>query len=92
MNTGIITPTFNRARYLPDMLQSLSPQDNHNFRVIISNNGSHDNTIDIVESISDSLNYDIDIVDSSDKPDKAHALNKGITIVRMQKATILRSR
>lgn len=78
MNTEIIIPTFNGARYLPDMLQSLNSQDNHDFRVIISDNGSHDDTIDIVESISGSLNYDIDIVDSSDKPGKAHALNKGI--------------
>lgn len=60
------------------MLRSLDAHDNHYFRVIISDNGSSDNTIDIVESISGSLNYAVDIVDSSDKPGKAYALNRGI--------------
>lgn len=78
MDTGIIIPTFNGARYLTEMLRSLDAQDNHYFRVIISDNGSSDNTIDIVENISGSLNYAVDIVDSSDKPGKAYALNRGI--------------
>lgn len=52
---SIMIPTYNRARYLVDAIDSSFEQDYPNFEVIVSDNASTDNTHEIIEKyISDS--------------------------------------
>lgn len=46
----IFTPTYNRAYILPKLYQSLCLQSNQNFMWLVINDGSTDNTNDLVES------------------------------------------
>ena len=57
---SIITPTYNRARYLKNLYYSLTKQTLFNFEWIIVDDGSNDNTVDIVsEFIKKEVNFDI---------------------------------
>ena len=42
-------PTFNRAEYLPRAVESALSQDYNDIEVIVSDNASTDNTMDVVE-------------------------------------------
>ncbi|GIW21659.1 MAG: hypothetical protein KatS3mg068_0666 [Candidatus Sericytochromatia bacterium] len=53
---SIIIPTYNRANNLKFCLNSLTYQNFKDFEVIISDDGSTDNTEEIVESFRDKLN------------------------------------
>ena len=46
----IFTPTFNRANLLPRLYNSLKNQTNQNFVWMIINDGSSDNTDEVVKS------------------------------------------
>lgn len=52
---SVIIPTYNRAKYLSSCLESLSTQTFKNFEVIISDDGSTDNTKEVVQQYSDRL-------------------------------------
>jgi glycosyltransferase involved in cell wall biosynthesis len=52
LDVSIVTPTFNRAKLLPRVWQSLIGQ-NANFEWIVVDDGSIDNTADIVKSFND---------------------------------------
>jgi glycosyltransferase involved in cell wall biosynthesis len=53
---SIIIPTFNRARNLAHVLNGLTRQDYKLFEVIIADDGSTDNTKEVVDSFRDRLN------------------------------------
>ena len=46
----ILTPTYNRAYILPDLYESLIYQTSFNFNWVIVDDGSSDNTREIIES------------------------------------------
>lgn len=50
---SIIVPTYNRADMIEGMLESIASQDYQNVQVIISDDGSVDNTQGVVENFSD---------------------------------------
>ena len=47
-------PTFNRARWLRETIDSVLAQTYTDFRVIVSDNASDDDTPDVVRSFDDS--------------------------------------
>ncbi len=47
---SIVTPTYNRAPYLEQCFRSLEAQTNHDFEWILVDDGSTDNTADIVSA------------------------------------------
>ena len=49
----VAIPTYNRADYLPDTLACLFRQTHEDFEVIISDNGSTDNTPEVVQRFQD---------------------------------------
>lgn len=76
---SVIIPTFNRARLLGYTLRSLELQQlsKNNFEVIVSDDGSNDNTQEVVNQFRDKLN--IRYVFQEDKGYRpASARNKGI--------------
>ena len=51
---SIIIPTYNRAAFILKTIQSLLDQSYQNFEIIVVDDGSKDNTDEIVKGISDS--------------------------------------
>lgn len=49
----IFTPTFNRAHTLPRLYESLLKQTDHNFEWLIVDDGSKDDTEEIVKTFSE---------------------------------------
>ena len=53
MKLTVGIPTFNRARWLRETIESVLAQSFTNFRLIVSDNASEDDTPDVVRSFSD---------------------------------------
>ena len=45
----IITPTYNRAKLLPNLYESLQKQEDHNFVWLIVDDGSTDDSVNIIK-------------------------------------------
>ena len=72
----ILTPTYNRAHLLGKLYESLLNQDNYNFEWLIIDDGSSDNTKDVVETFKNEkfvVNYVF-----KENGGKHRALNMGI--------------
>ena len=52
MKLSIIIPTYNSEKYIENLLDSISIQDYDNYEVIIVNDGSTDNTLNIINNYS----------------------------------------
>jgi glycosyltransferase involved in cell wall biosynthesis len=60
MRLSILTPTYNRSYILPKLFESLCTQSNHNFEWVIIDDGSTDDTEELVSNwISKELKFDI---------------------------------
>ena len=51
---SIITPTFNRADFLPQAIESVLAQDYQNFEFLIIDDGSTDNSKEVIEGYMES--------------------------------------
>lgn len=84
---SIITPTFNRAEFLQRMIKSILAQNFQNWELIILDDGSTDNTAEVVKAFNDPrINYSY--FKHSGAGDKR---NEGILISRSPYITFLDS-
>jgi len=72
---SIITPTFNRAKYLPRIYDSLCQQGDIDFEWIIVDDGSSDNTKEVVANFNKAFEIKYVYQENSGKPT---AVNYGI--------------
>ncbi|HLG37630.1 MAG TPA: glycosyltransferase family A protein [Nitrososphaera sp.] len=70
---SIVIPTYNRAPYLRDAVDSVSAQTIRNFEIIVVDDGSADHTHELVLSYKDKVKYLY-----QDHEERAAARNKGI--------------
>ena len=54
---SIVIPAYNSAEYLAEAIQSVINQTFHDYEVIVVDDGSTDNTRDLVESYKDRVRY-----------------------------------
>lgn len=54
---SIITPTYNRPKWLPDAIESVLAQTYHDIELIVVNDGSTDNTEEILKPYMDKIVY-----------------------------------
>jgi glycosyltransferase involved in cell wall biosynthesis len=69
----VIIPTYNNACFLPDAIQSVLTQTYRDFEIIVVDDGSTDNTLQVLDPFRDSIRY---IAKSRGGP--ASARNTGI--------------
>lgn len=74
---SVIIPTYNCAKYLAEAIGSVSRQNFRDFEVIIIDDGSTDNTKEVVECCTQSLNNEIKFISQENKG-LACARNAGI--------------
>jgi glycosyltransferase involved in cell wall biosynthesis len=87
-NISIITPTFNRKSFLNDIYESLLDYENDLIEWIIIDDGSTDNTFDLVRSFNKKFTINYIYQENSGK----HiAVNKGIELARNSYLVILDS-
>jgi glycosyltransferase involved in cell wall biosynthesis len=77
---SVIIPTYNRAEALSNNLKQLVNQTFKNFEVVISDDGSVDNTEDVVKSFNNIL--DISYIKSINSGGPARPRNMGVSVAR----------
>jgi glycosyltransferase involved in cell wall biosynthesis len=82
-NITIYTPTYNRAYRLPDLYQSLLRQTNQNFKWLVLDDGSTDNTNELVQSWIEEKKIDISYCYHTNKG-KQETLNVAHQIIKTE--------
>lgn len=78
---SVIIPCYNYAKYLVQCVESVINQSLQNFEIIIINDGSTDNSLEIAISLSKKYNkYHITIIDQPNSGDPSVSRNKGIAL------------
>ena len=76
---SVIIPCYNYANFLPDAVGSVISQTYQSFEIIIVNDGSTDNTIEVAEQLIDSLHsFSIRLVNQENSGQPAFSRNAGI--------------
>lgn len=86
----ILTPTYNRANTLPKCYESLCNQTNQNFKWLIIDDGSIDNTFDVIKGFIDSKAIDLEYI-YKNNGGKHTAVNEGVKHIETELILILDS-
>ena len=80
INVSIIVPCYNCEKYIEENIQSILKQTYKNFEVIYINDGSKDNTLNILKKYVNTDNR-IKVIDSENRG-VSHARNLGLDNVK----------
>ncbi len=73
----VITPTYNRAEYLPETIESVLLQDYPNIEYIVLDDGSKDNTLEVIKKYSDKI-----IIEAHANIGETETVNKGFRMAK----------
>lgn len=82
---SIVSPCYNGAKYLPDYLDSVFSQSYHNIELILVDDASTDDTVEIAQSYHEKFNekgYKLIIKKLKRNSGQAAAINKALPLVR----------
>ncbi|MFT5645523.1 MAG: glycosyltransferase involved in cell wall biosynthesis [Aureispira sp.] len=77
MFVSVIIPTYNRSHLILSILDALELQTFKDFEVVISNDGSTDDTVQVIKDNQGKYNFDINILDNKNGG-RSIARNKGV--------------
>ena len=66
-NIAILLATYNGGQYLREQLDSLFAQTNQDFRIVIHDDGSTDNTVEIINEYKEKYPERIEVLDGKPK-------------------------
>ena len=76
----VFTPTYNRALTLPRLWESLKRQDSFQFEWLVIDDGSNDNTADVIDKMKDNT-FEFEIIyKKQENGGKHRAINYGVNI------------
>lgn len=64
-NVAVLLSTYNGAKFLPDLLKSMESQKFNKFDLIIRDDGSSDNTLEIVQKFIENNKISIELISSN---------------------------
>lgn len=71
----VITPAYNQADYLPETIESILAQAYPNLEYIVLNDGSTDNTLEVMQRYADRI-----IIESHENMGEARTVNRGFEL------------
>lgn len=74
---SIITPTYNSAKYIAETIQSVQKQTFSNWEMIIVDDGSKDNTVEMVQNFMED-DHRVHLIQLNKNSGPAKARNQGI--------------
>ncbi len=86
---SVVIPTYNRADLILETLESVFNQTFKDFEIIVVDNGSKDNTLEILKQFED--NNQIQIIRIPENIERARARNEGFKKAKGQYLTLLDS-
>src|SRR3989338_9452063 len=79
---SILTPTWNRGAYLKRVFEVLKSQTFTNFEWIVADDGSNDNTIDVVNQFAKNSNFPVILIHADRHVGKVRVDNESIKQAR----------
>lgn len=79
---SVLTPTWNRASYLHKVWEGLSAQGFRNFEWIVANDGSDDNTGEIVRSLAKKSDFPVTLITASQRVGKSRMDNEAVAAAK----------
>jgi len=75
---SVLTPTWNRAAYLSKVWEGLDAQSYRDFEWIVANDGSDDNTIDVVRELASKSGFPVTLINASCRIGKSRMDNEAV--------------
>jgi len=76
VKVSVVVPTYNYADFLPNCLRSLKEQTFNDFEVVVVNDGSTDNTLEVLDNLESELGVALRVI-NQDNQGLPAALNTG---------------
>lgn len=75
---SVLTPTWNRAEYLLDVWKGLNNQVNRSFEWIVANDGSEDDTNEVVRDLARKSDFPVTLINASTRIGKSRMDNEAV--------------
>lgn len=73
---SVLTPTWNRAPYLHKVWEGLEAQGFRNFEWIVANDGSQDETVEVVHALAQKSDFPVTLISASQRVGKSRIDNE----------------
>lgn len=81
---SVLTPTWNRASYLKTVWKGLQSQGFRNFEWIVANNGSQDDTVEIVRALAKKSDFPVTLISASQRVGKSRIDDEAVSAARAE--------
>ncbi|MEO1903428.1 MAG: glycosyltransferase family 2 protein [Alcanivorax sp.] len=76
---SVLTPTWNRASYLSQVWEGLNAQRFRNFEWIVANDGSQDETVEVVRALAQKSDFPVTLISASQRVGKSRIDNEAVS-------------
>lgn len=79
---SVLTPTWNRAAYLYMVWEGLEAQGFRNFEWIVANDGSQDETVEVVRALAQKSDFPVTLISASQRVGKSRIDNEAVSAAK----------